>query len=148
MELNDMSQRRHLIAAAQLDAMAQVTLVHVNRRAIELGDRRGHAAREANADVEGHDLNESEKHRDREQDVANDQKVVTQGGEQGRVQHGRPCDYHDSTGLLLSRLPVNHVEEGAGTQHKVEPPGAGRHQPGVHLVVRTGVGRSQKEAEG
>ena len=129
-----LAQRRHLIVAAQLDAMAQVALVHVNGRAIELCDRCGHAAREANANVEGNDLNQPEKRSNRKEDVAPDQKLVAQGGEQGRVQHGRPGDHSDSTGLLLSRLPVNHVKQGAGTQLKVEPAGARGHQPGVHFV--------------
>ncbi len=73
------------------------------------------------------------------QDVAPDQKLVAQGGEQGRVQHGRPGDHSDSTGLLLSRLPVNYVKQCACTQLKVEPARASGHQPGVYFFVPTGL---------
>ena len=61
------SQRRHLIAAAKLYPVAQVALVHVFGGAIEFCYRSGHAAREANTNVEGNKLNHRKENSNQEQ---------------------------------------------------------------------------------
>src|ERR1700733_12761337 len=128
-----MAQRRHLITAPKLDAMRQIAAVHMFGRTIEFPYRSRHAAREANPYVQRDQFNDSEENTNREQDVAEKKVVVSQGGEQCRIEHGGPGAHVDEPRLFFfSILPVDYSEEGGKVQGYVKPMGTRRHLSRLH----------------
>ena len=67
MELNDCSNDRHLVAAADLDAVGEIATIYMLRGSVEFRHRARHAAGEPHADKERRQLNQSEENRDTEQ---------------------------------------------------------------------------------
>ncbi len=75
-------QRRHLIVGAELNAMLKFAAIDVLGRGIQLGHRFCHAARQTHANEQRDQLDDAEDERDRQQQIAEDAGVFSQGAEQ------------------------------------------------------------------